>query len=81
MNTTAFRRFVAVVGAAVVVTTITTTPPSTAKVDEGNKDRPCFMIRSHWNDAEGPQPTCPNGRWQETAPSDTKISFRPRNAW
>ncbi len=70
MNSTAFRRFGAIVGAAAVVATIATTAPSSATVDTGNQDRPCFMIRSHWNNAEGPQPTCPNGRFTTAAADD-----------
>jgi hypothetical protein len=70
MNSTRFRRFGAIVGAAAVVTTIATAAPSTAKADQGNQDRPCFMIRSHWNNAEGPQPTCPNGRFKTAAADD-----------
>ena len=62
MNSTALRRCGAVVGATAIVTTIATTAPSTASVDEGSQDRPCFMVRSHWNNADGPQPTCPNAR-------------------
>lgn len=74
MKAAAFRRFVAIAGAAAVVTTITTTAPTTAKVEEGNKDRPCFMVRSTWNNAEGPQPTCPNGRFKKTASEDAGAS-------
>lgn len=76
MNATAVRRMGAIVGAAAVVTSITTTAPSTAKVEEGSKDRPCFMIRSPWNNAEGPQPTCPNGRFRNAA-SDEAGAPRP----
>lgn len=67
MNRAAFRRCGAVVGAAAVMATIASGPPSTAMVDEGNQDRPCFMIRSNWNNAEGPQPTCPSGRFRAPA--------------
>lgn len=76
MNSTAFRRIGAIVGAAAVVTTITTTAPATAHVEAGNKDRPCFMVRSPWNQAEGPQPTCPNGRFKKAA-SDEASESRP----
>ena len=61
MNTTPRFRIVTMVGAAAVVTTITTTPV-TARAFDRTQDRPCFMVRSHWNDAEGPEPTCPDGR-------------------
>jgi hypothetical protein len=63
MNTTAFRRVGAMVCTAAVVTTITATTPATAKVEQGTTDRPCFMVRHPWNNAEGPQPICPNGRF------------------
>lgn len=76
MNSTAFRRCGAVVGAAAVVTFVATTAPSTAMVDKGDQDRPCFMIRSHWNNAEGPQPMCPNGRFK-TAAVDNAGATRP----
>ena len=72
MNTTAIGRIVAMVGAAAVVTTIATTPVAAQTVD-GMQDRPCFMVRSHWNNAEGPQPTCPDRRWK----SDTKGEPQP----
>ena len=32
------------------------------------------MIRSHWNNAEGPQPTCPKGRYQKAAPDESGAS-------
>ncbi len=72
MNTTAIGRIVAMVGAAAVVTTIATTPVAAQTLD-GKQDRPCFMVRSHWNNAEGPQPTCPDGRGK----SDTKGEPQP----
>lgn len=73
MNTTAIGRIVAMVGAAAVVTTIATTTPVTAQTVDDEQDRPCFMVRSHWNNAEGPQPTCPDGRWKP----DTKGEAQP----
>lgn len=72
MSTTAISRIVAMVGAAAVVTTISTTPVA-AQTADGKQDRPCFMVRSHWNNAEGPQPTCPDGRWK----SDSEGGTRP----
>lgn len=65
MNSSTLRRIGAVFGAAAVVTTVSATVPATATVDEGNKYRPCFMIQCHWNYADGPQPTCPNGRFEK----------------
>lgn len=76
MNSNAFRRFGAIAGAAAVITTITTTAPATAGQRDTTKDRPCFMIRSPWNNAEGPQPTCPKGRFQKAA-SDEAGASRP----
>lgn len=72
MNTTATGRIVAMVGAAAIGTTIATTPLAAQTVD-GTQDRPCFMVRAHWNNAEGPQPTCPDGRWK----SDTTDEPQP----
>ena len=72
MNTTAFRRIGAIVGAAAFVTTFaisgTSVSASTGK-QVPDKDRPCFMVRSHWNNAEGPQPTCPRGRFTGLRPT------------
>ena len=67
MNSSAFRHTSVVIAAAAIVTTISTTP-ATAKPGEGGTDRPCFMVRSHWNDAEGEQPRCPNGPFILGAP-------------
>ena len=72
MNTTAIGRIVAMVGAAAVVTTIITTTPVAAQTVDGKQDRPCFMVRSHWNNAEGPQPTCPNGRWKSVTKGEAQ---------
>ncbi len=86
MNTTAFRGVGAMVCAAAVVTTITTTMPAAAKVDQHPHDRPCFMVRHQWNDTEGAQPTCPNGRFtkddargggKEAAPRGRTMDFMP----
>lgn len=74
MNSSNFRRVGAVVG--VVVATITSTTPATATVDKGSKDRPCFMIRAPWNDADGPLPTCPNGRFREVASKESDAAQR-----
>ena len=75
MNATAFRRIGAIAGAAAIAIT-TTFAGSTAFANAGQhgtaKDRPCFMIRSHWNNAEGPQPTCPIPMWQQQASSSDK---------
>ncbi len=76
MNAAASRRFVAIAGAVAVVTTITTAP-TTAKVEEGSQDRPCFMVRPTWNNAEGPLPTCPNGRFKKTVSEDAGGASRP----
>ncbi len=60
MTTTALQRIGAVLGAAVIATT---TAGSAARADAGQDDpaqeRPCFMVRLQWNNADGPQPTCP----------------------
>ena len=66
MNRTPFRRIVAVVGVAAItsITTVTVSPTTAASAGAGHADRPCFMIRAHWNTAEGPQPTCPVPSWQ-----------------
>lgn len=82
MNSTKFRRIGAVAGAAAFTTVITitcSTAPATAKVDEVDQDRPCFMIRSNWNNAEGPQPTCPKGRFQKTS-SDQEGASQPTSS-
>jgi hypothetical protein len=71
MSTTALSRIVAMVGAAAVVMTITTAPVA-AQTVVGNQDRPCFMVQSHWNDAEGPQPTCPDGHWKSDTIGDAQ---------
>ena len=77
MNTTASSRIVAMVGAAAVVTTITTTPVAAQTVD-GTQDRPCFVVRPNWNNAEGPQPTCPDGRWTSDTKSGTRAATNAR---
>jgi hypothetical protein len=65
MNSTSFRRTVAVVGTAAILS-ISTTSASTAGGQQERdqqdtaQDRPCFMVRASWNTAlDGPQPTCP----------------------
>jgi hypothetical protein len=66
MNTTTFRRVGAIAAAAAFTTAVTiagTTGSASAGQRDTTQDRPCFMVRSHWNNAEGPQPTCPNGRF------------------
>jgi hypothetical protein len=81
MNTTAFRRIGTVAGAAAITITgtITGTPASaSAERRDTAQDRPCFMVRSHWNNAEGPQPTCPIPMWQQQASaSDKSGTARP----
>ena len=66
MNSTPYRRIVAVVGAAAII--IITARSAAASLRgapaAGRQDRPCFMVRAHWNTAEGPQPTCPVPSWQ-----------------
>ncbi|PUA82229.1 hypothetical protein [Nocardioides currus] len=70
MNTTAFRRAGAIAGAAVFTIAMTSsTAPATAGTSDEGHDRPCFMIRSPWNNAEGPQPTCPTGRFETSEPA------------
>jgi hypothetical protein len=69
MNTTPYRRIVAIVGAAAIISITVGTGATAASADgqQGStSDRPCFMVRAHWNDAEGPQPTCPVPTWQVT---------------
>jgi hypothetical protein len=72
MNTTAFRRFGAIAASAAIASTIHiagATHPAAAGPQSSTEDRPCFMIRSHWNNAEGPQPTCPLPMWRHQASS------------
>jgi hypothetical protein len=68
MTTTTIRRIGAIVG-AVAITATGAFASSTASAQTGQHDttdeRPCFMIQPHWNDAEGPQPTCPTPSWQQ----------------
>ncbi|KRF36762.1 hypothetical protein [Nocardioides sp. Soil805] len=66
MNSTPYRRIVAIAGAAAItiITTVTFSPATSASAGAGHQDRPCFMVRGHWNTAEGPQPTCPAPSWQ-----------------
>jgi hypothetical protein len=64
MNSRQFRRRCSVIGAATIITITTAFVPATtsaATADrDGAKNRPCFMVQSHWNTAyDGPQPTCP----------------------
>jgi hypothetical protein len=44
-----------------------------ARHQDTSSARPCFMIRSHWNSADGPQPTCPTPAWQSESP---RVSWR-----
>jgi hypothetical protein len=77
MNTTQFRRIGAIAGAAAFTTAIAftgTTGSASAGPRDSTTDRPCFIIRSHWNNAEGPQPTCPKGRFEKAAPSSAGAS-------
>jgi hypothetical protein len=82
MNTTPYRRIVAAVVAVVVASTmvavvavvsaaahasISISTGTTGASASGPADRPCFMFRAQWNDAEGPQPTCPVPTWQVAA--------------
>jgi hypothetical protein len=79
VNTTTFRRFGVIAGAAAFTTAITitgTTASAIAGQRDTTQDRPCFMIRSHWNNAEGPQPACPKGRWK----SDDTGGARPASS-
>jgi hypothetical protein len=67
MNTTPYRRIVAIVGAAAITSITVGTGATAASADDqqdSTSDRPCFMVRAQWNDAEGPQPTCPVPTWQ-----------------
>ncbi len=64
MNSRQFRRRCSVIGAATIITITTAFAPAASSAaaagKDGPKDRPCFMIQSHWNTAyDGPQPTCP----------------------
>jgi hypothetical protein len=78
MHSTHLRRTAAVVGAAtaVIVTTTLTTMLTAATGNAASSapeetERPCFMVRAHWNTAlDGPQPTCATPSWQlvETPP-------------
>lgn len=66
-------RRVAIVGAAATVIITTAFAPAVSSTaserQDRPQDRPCFMIRSHWNNAEGPQPSCRIPMWQQQAPS------------
>ena len=69
MNSRHFRRRCAVIAAATTITITTAfAPASSSAADtagDGTQDRPCFMVRAHWNAAlDGPQPTCPTPTWQ-----------------
>jgi hypothetical protein len=75
MNTIAMSRIVATVVAAAVATTVT---PVAAQTVDRNQDRPCFMVQPHWNNAEGPQPTCPDGRWRSDITSEATPVDSPR---
>jgi hypothetical protein len=73
MHSTHLRRTAAVVGAATAIIVTTTLTGATGAVasDAPDGDRPCFMVRAHWNTAlDGPQPTCATPSWQlvETPP-------------
>jgi hypothetical protein len=73
MHSTHLRRTAAVVGAAtaITVTTLLTPAVTAAAPSAPTGDRPCFMVRAHWNTAlDGPQPTCATPSWQlvETPP-------------
>ncbi len=77
MNRTAFRHIGAVAGAAAIAITFTvsgTTASASNEQRDVATDRPCFMIRSHWNNAEGPQPTCPKAPYQMAAPDEAGAS-------
>lgn len=74
MHSTHLRRTAAVVGAATAITVttmLTAATGSAASSAPDEADRPCFMVRAHWNTAlDGPQPTCATPSWQlvETPP-------------
>ena len=74
MHSTHLRRTAAVAGAAtavIVTTTLTATTAAASSEPDGAADRPCFMVRAHWNTAlDGPQPACATPLWQlvETPP-------------
>lgn len=75
MNTTPFRSIGTIAGAAAIAITATfagSTAPANAGQHDTAEDRPCFMIQSHWNNAEGPQPTCPTPMWPQLASSSDK---------
>ena len=83
MNTTAFRRIGAIAGAAAFATTFTisgTAASAGTEQRDAAKDRPCFMIRSHWNNAEGPQPTCPKGRFKSDSTAGARTASSARIA-
>lgn len=61
MNTSTSRAIAAVVASAAVITTVSI--PATADVPQEPGDRPCFIVQARWSYAEGPQPTCPDGRF------------------
>jgi hypothetical protein len=78
MHSTNLRRTAALVGAATAITVTTTlttmltaTGSAASSAPDEAGDRPCFMVRAHWNTAlDGPQPTCATPSWQlvETPP-------------
>lgn len=86
MDTTSIHRMVAIASATAIATTITisgSAVSSSAAQRDTDRDRPCFMIRSHWNNAEGPQPTCRIPMWQQEAspatPATPATPKRPSN--
>ena len=80
MNTKAFRGIGSIAGAAAITTAITitgtTASASTGHSDTGH-DRPCFMVRSNWDNAEGPQPTCHTPMWPQASGCDEPVAPRP----
>ncbi len=77
MNTTAFSRTVAMVGAVAVVTTVSTTPVA-AQRDDSKQRQAVLHGPGAWNNAEGPQPTCPDGRWNSDTKGVTHPTTSPR---
>jgi hypothetical protein len=47
--------------------------------DPADFTRPCFMVRAQWNDAEGPQPRCPDPVFtgSEQAAARARAPFAP----
>lgn len=80
MNSSSFRRIGVIAGAAVITTVAFTSGSVASGQPDGNEDRPCFMVRSHWNTAEGPQPTCPVPMWQTAASSESTDASTSRAA-